>query len=161
MADKVTWRPTDDMAEWLEGRAERSMTPGSIAARTRIEMVLWRATLAAELARQTWTLPTIGLVADACNGTIWPDAVGGSFGLVAGNVGDALDEAPGSYGEKWGVDENDLMVRLFGLCPAGDLALMDALARWWSDPESRHSITGWAKVGIRIDPGQPREPGHG
>ena len=148
MAGQVTWRPTDDMAAWLEGRSERSMTPGGLSARTRTEMVLWRAVLGAELARQAWTLPELGMIADICNGTLWPDAVGGSLGLIAADVSDAISLDPGVYGEKWGVDEDRVLDKAMALGPAGDLAFADALARWWSDPDSRHSIAGWAKVGI-------------
>lgn len=40
-------------------------------ARTRTELETWRAVLAAELARQRWTLPELGKMAGALNGTVW------------------------------------------------------------------------------------------
>ena len=61
MANPVSWRPSAEMTEWLLGRAERSASLGSVSSRTRIEMELWRAGLAAELAQQSWTLAEIGM----------------------------------------------------------------------------------------------------
>lgn len=153
MMAMATWRPTADMEAWLEGRAERSMTPGGLSARTRTEMVLWRATLDAELRRQRLNLPELGMIADVCNGTIWPDAIGLTLGMVAADVSDAIAADPDVWGEKWDVDEDQVLAKLLALGPAADHALADALARWWSDPESQHSLKGWAKVGVHVEVG--------
>ena len=148
MASTVTWRPSDDMAAWLEGRADRSMEPGGRSARTRVEMETWRAVLAAEAARQRWTLPELGLIADVCNGTLWPDGVW-TPGRVAVEVIDARAGQEGTYGDRWGVDEQALVGRLTALGPAADIALADALARWWAG-DHEHTIEGWAAVGVRV-----------
>ena len=50
-----------------------------MSSRTRIEMELWRAGLAAELAQQSWTLAEIGMIADICNGVIVPDVLVDKF----------------------------------------------------------------------------------
>lgn len=146
MAASIAYRPTDEMAAWLTGRAERSATPGSLAPRVRIELGLWRVVLREELARQAWTLPEIGAVASVCNGVIVPDTVGRH---LAGEVADAIFLAPGTLGDAWGISETDLVGRLMLLGPAADIALTDAVAAWWV-AGLPHSVEGWAEVGVRI-----------
>lgn len=142
--NKLAWRADPDTLDWLDGRAERAATQESPSLRARTELALWRAVLAEELRRQRWTLPELGLIADICNGTHVPDAVGGSVGIVAAQV----LSAPGRYAAKWGVDdEDDLGLRLTRLSAAADIALADAVARWWGTG-AEHSTDGWATVGI-------------
>ena len=149
MANPVSWRPSAEMTEWLLGRAERSASLGSVSSRTRIEMELWRAGLAAELAQQSWTLAEIGMIADICNGAIVPDTIGSN---VAANVADAVAAHPGSYGSKWGIDEHALLGRLLLLGPVADIALTDAVARWWA-AGLPHTVEGWVEVGLWVRDG--------
>ena len=145
MAANVSYRPTDEMAAWLTGRAERSATPGSLAPRVRIELALWRDVLARELARQAWTLGELGAVAAVCNGTIVPDVAGRH---LASEVADAVALDPGAIEDEWGISEAGLIGRLMLLGPAADIALTDAVARWWAEGLP-HTVEGWTEVGIR------------
>lgn len=142
----IGWRPTPEQREWLEGRAERAMRPEGLSARTRIELQLWQTALRAELARLRWTLSELGMIADICNGTVVPDALGR---LVAAEVGDAIGADPGIWGDKWGTDEDALLARLLQLGPTADHALMDAVAAWWAT-RADHTVDGWASVGVRV-----------
>lgn len=144
MANPVSWRPSAEMTEWLLGRAERAASLGSVSSRTRIEMELWRAGLAAELAQQSWTLAEIGMIADICNGAVIQDMIGSN---AAANVADAVAAHPGSYGSRWSVDEHALLGRLLLLGPVADIALTDAVARWWA-AGLPHTVEGWSGVGI-------------
>lgn len=111
-------------------------------------MLLWRSALGAELARQTWDLPELGLIAAVCTRPVLADALGVPVGLVAQEVIDATAATPGLLGEAWGVDEQQLIGRLAQLGPTADLALYDAVSRWWATGAA-HDIEGWASVGLR------------
>ena len=147
--NKIAWRSDPDTIDWLTGRAERALAGQTLGLRARIELSMWRQVLAEELRRQRWTLGQLGLIADALNGTMVPDAVATSVGLVAAEVIDATRSAPGQYAAKWGVDEDALTVALSRLSPAGDIALADAVARWWS-LGADHSADGWDAVGMTL-----------
>lgn len=147
--DPTRLRLTDEQAEWLIDRAERTNAPGSTGQRLKTELDLWRHTLAAELRRQRWSLGELGLLADVLNGSLLADAVPGNLGLVAVEVMDARVGVEGVYGDKWGVDEMALVDVLLRLGPAADIALMDAVSRWWA-MDAEHTAQGWASVGVTV-----------
>lgn len=157
----VTYRPGPDLARWLEDRAERSSTPSGLGARTRTELHLWRSVLQAELALQRWTLTELAAIAAALNGSIISDAVPTSIGHCAVEFTDARrgreeewdagiadQPAPGVGGSagRWSGDQ--LLAKLARLGPAADMALADAVSRWWAC-DHEHSVEGWAEVGVR------------
>ena len=145
--DPIKLRLTDDLAAWLADRAERVAAPASGGQRLKTEVELWRHTLAAELRRQRWTLPELGLIADVLNGALITDAATASLGLVAVEVMDARAGMEGVWGDKWGVDELGLIDKLLRLGPAADQALADAVSRWWT-LGADHTGAGWASVGV-------------
>ncbi|GAA2179930.1 hypothetical protein GCM10009785_08720 [Brooklawnia cerclae] len=151
-ADVAHVRLSDDLRSWLLHRAELHAAPPRYATRVRTELVLWRAVLAAELARVRLTLPEIGLIADVCNGTMADDAIGTTIGTVATQIIDATYTDPGIWGTKWDVDESGLRDKLAALGPAADIALADAVADWW-ERGLDHTVEGWANVGLRVTEG--------
>lgn len=138
----------DDLVAWLDGRAARAETGAGTGARARAELRLWQDVLAAELGRQIWTLGEIGLVADVLSGSMLPDRVGA---VVALQVLDGCSGLDNVHGQRWGVDEDALLGRLRRLGPAADLALLDAVSRWWASDTRDHSVSGWAEVGVLIE----------
>lgn len=148
-AAPVSLRLTPALASWLEGRASRAMTGrGGLSGRARTELGLWRDVLIAELARQSWTLGELGMIADVLNGTVTPDVISRP-GMVAVEVMDATADRTGTFGASWGVDEADLIRHLRDLGPAADIALADAVARWWTG-HHEHTADGWAAVGLVV-----------
>lgn len=145
----INLRLTDDQASWIADRADRALTPGSAGTRIKTELDLWRHMLAAELRRQKWTLPEMGLIADILNSALVRDAVPMGIGTIAVEVMDARAGDEGSYGGKWGVDEMELIDKLLRIGPAADHALADAVSRWWAT-DGEHSSGGWATVGVRV-----------
>lgn len=145
----VSLRLSPVLASWLEGRASRAMTGrGGLSGRARTELGLWRDVLTVELARQAWTLDELGMIADILSGTVTPGTVSRP-GTVAVEVMDATADRTGIYGAKWGVDEADLIRKLRDLGPAADIALADAVARWWTG-HHEHTADGWAAVGLVV-----------
>ena len=138
----TTWRPDKDLAAWMVGRAERSMSPSGLSARTRTEIILWRTALGLELSRQRWTLDELAVIAQACNGVVMSDALGVSAGLVAVEVSDMISR-------EGSADGDELVGRLMRLGPTADHALADAVCRWWI-AGGDHTIAGWAAVGVRV-----------
>ena len=142
----VTFRPNADLAQWLEGRAERSFTPAGIGSRAHTELAMWRTVLEAELGQQRWTLTELAAIAAALNGALIADAVPVGIGHVAVELTDARRGRE----DEWGFDGDQLLAKLVRLGPAADMALADAVSRWWAG-DHEHSIDGWAEVGVRAD----------
>jgi hypothetical protein len=150
----VAFAGTEDLIEWLRGRAERSMTQGSAGMRAKTEIGMWRSVLVTELQRQRWTLAELGLLADCHNGTIITDGIAINIGIVAAGVIDCFQMDPGMYGQHHGLDEDEMTKKLLPIGPAADHALADAIARWWST-QAEHTPEGWASVGIKVHEDKP------
>ncbi|MDI6521697.1 hypothetical protein QMA61_36595 [Streptomyces coelicoflavus] len=156
--ERITTRLTEPgLAEWLNDRTDRMMT-GSLDIQARIELSMWRGALAGELRRIRLTLDQANCLADVMNGTIMDAALAGSAGMVFYNAADAFQLAretpfPGesSYGEKWGIDEKELLEYLQRLGPTADHALHDAITRWWHT-HADATVEGWATVGLAVAP---------
>lgn len=158
--NRITFRASEDLREWLGQRAERSYT-GSPHVQAQNELDTWRTVLRVELRRIPLTLGEACAIADVFKGHA-PTA-----GVVPTNIGTiyagcyeeftmAREGGPvpevSSYGRKWEIDEEALLSKLQKLGPAADLALEDAIGRWWQDPDSDQSQAAFEKVGIRIIP---------
>lgn len=72
-----------------------------------------------------FTAGELALLADICNGTAW-DTQSINFGLVAN-----AEDAEQSYFEKWNVDQYELLVKLKNLTLSQNLAMIDAIERFW------------------------------
>lgn len=161
--DRITTRLPDTLAEWLEGRTDRMMT-GSLDIQARLELGMWRGALTAELRRIRLTVDQANCLADVMNGSVLDAALAGSAPIVFYNAADAFQLArdtpfPGesSYGEKWGIDEKELLEYLQRLGPTADHALHDAISRWWNT-RAEPTVEGWATVGLTVAPAS--DPGN-
>ena len=173
---RIQSRISADIAEWLDGRAER-MNGGSRHQQAAAELVLWRSVLDIELGRIRLTLGQANCIANVCSGWLMDAAVGSRPGLVYAECYDAFQiarEAPvpdlSSYGAKWGPDaraaaqwEQDLLHYLGGLNAVADHALRDAISRWWQLPDeeplpedatdedaAKAQIARFAAVGLHV-----------
>ena len=152
---RVQYRPSVDQAEWLEDRLRRAMRRDSLAGRAKTEVDMWRAVLAGELDRQRWTMSEIGMIADVIAGSLLTDAVGVTVSHAAVELMGARVAAEGILTTKWGTDELAVLDRLSQLGPAADIALCDAVSRWW-DLDLDHTPEGWAQVGLTVTAGDPK-----
>ncbi len=133
--NRVGFRLNPAVEEWLESRRARMYSPSrSIQAHT--ELGLWRTVLAEELKRIRLTLGEAQCLASISGGPMLQPTVGHRLGLLFAEAYDAFRLAnegaeESSYGAHFGIDEKKLLDWLAGLSPAADLALRDALSRWW------------------------------
>jgi hypothetical protein len=161
MADgRIQTRISERLETWLTGRAGHFHT-GSADQQARTELELWNSTLGAELRRIRLTLKQASCVADVCNGWVMGPGIAIGTGQVFAECHDAFQLArsgPGgdisSYGERWGIDEQELLQYLSTLGPAADHALQDAIARWW-ELDDDATVESFAKVGLRVTDDQP------
>lgn len=150
----VTFRPSADLTSWLKDRAARSFSQAGIGSRAQTELLLWRRALQAELAIQRWTLTELGAIAAALDHTLITEAVPGSIGRCAVEVTDARrgQEEDWDAGIGDGFAGDHLVAKLARLGPTADMALVDAISRWW-DAGLDHSPEGWAEVGVQVASG--------
>lgn len=139
--DPIRMRLTDDQEAWLVDRSGRA-TYGreSTGLRVKTELGMWRAVLGAELHQQRWSLADMEVIAGCVGGPDLADAVPLTVGQVAVAVID------GTRGDE---SAEGLVARLLRLGPAADLALADAVSRWWAT-DGEHSEAGWAAVGVNL-----------
>lgn len=148
--ERIQTRVSTELHEWLSGRGKLMHEAGAdLQARTELEM--WRAALAAELRRIRLTLAQMNCIADVAKGSMLsPGAIAINIPLVYAGCFDEFGlDGDGSYGKKWGIDEQELLTYLQGLGPTADHALAGAVARWWKGDHGPDDA-GWAAVGIRV-----------
>ena len=130
---------------WLQDRAERygELSP-ALQARTEAELL--RSLLAVELRHAgAWTVPELRYMAEAIDGPRLTTRVALTVGSLYASafelwrINHAREQSLGKA----------LLPRLVDLTPAQDLALHDALSRWWNE-ELPATAEGFGQVGIRI-----------
>jgi hypothetical protein len=147
------------------------MHGGNRHGQAQAELGMWRDALDGELRRVRLTLAQASCVADVLNGTALTPGVSGTLGIVYAECYEAFrlarEDRSGnplpaplgdvsSYGAKWGPEgtgpakwEQELLDYLGRLGPAADMALRDAVARWW-DGAFLPTAEGFAAVGLRV-----------
>lgn len=169
----VHFRLSEDTAQWIDGRIRR-MHGGNRHGQAQAELQMWRDALDGELRRLRLTVDQAGCVADVLNGPMLSPGVAATLGIVYAECYDAFrlarEDRSGnplpaplgdvsSYGAKWGPEgadpakwEQELLDYLGRLGPAADMALRDAVARWW-DEDGEPTVEGFAAVGLRVTEG--------
>ena len=139
--EPIRMRLTADQEAWLVDRSERAtFGQESLGLRAKSELAMWRSVLRAELHQQRWSLADLEVIARCVGGPDLTDAVPLSVGLVAVAVID---------GTRGDVAAEGLTARLLRLGPAADMALADAVSRWWAG-DGDHSAEGWAAFGVNV-----------
>ncbi|WP_166345169.1 hypothetical protein [Phytoactinopolyspora limicola] len=122
---------------WLDDRAAR-YAAGSTPQQIRADLTTLQGLMAVEARRLPLTAAEAQCLAAISSGTMATHAIGQ---LLHAEVSDAFrlareadptGGAVSSYAAQFGIDEEHLLKRLASLGPAGDLAVRDALSRWWA-----------------------------
>lgn len=135
-ATQIAYRLEDAQHARLAERARRcASTP---TAQARADLLLLRDLLATEARRIELTVDEARVLAAITGGDLMSPGIGH---ILYGETADAFaiarraDPTGGdisSYATQFRIDEDHLLRRLAELGPAGDLAVRDALSRWWS-----------------------------
>jgi hypothetical protein len=149
--NRIQVRVRPDLYAWLQGRAARLGSGGSVHLAAQQELMMWRSALDAELRRIRLTVPELNTLADLTRGTAFTPIV--TPGVLALELSDAVDLAQQypdqeeDYPAKWGADGDRLLRYLRALSPTAEHALTDSLARWH---ENHAELTeeGWRSVGL-------------
>lgn len=174
-------RVDDALGAWLDNRQARYMS-GSKQMQARTDLALLRDLLTAEARRVPFTVDEARALASIVAGAmiqptighvLWPE-VADAFSIA--RAADPTGGEVSSYAAQFGIDENSLLERLQMLSPAGDLAVRDALSRWWRQQELLNHARGvdesngresgeppddaetFAAAGLRITRGTPVPP---
>ncbi|MGK5677653.1 hypothetical protein, partial [Actinoplanes sp. URMC 104] len=108
-----------------------------------------------ELRKLSFTLGQIDCIADVLNGTALTPTLGQIVWMELADAFEIARDSPvpdhSSYGFKWSIDEQALLERVSRINPIADLALRDAVARWWKDNDTTAGpVEVWKKYGITV-----------
>lgn len=117
-----------DVERALAARARNGESRGLVASR---DLARYYATLARALAALELTEGEASLISDALNGVLHTEH---DAHLAWAGVDDALHLE--DLGSKWGVDGPALVARLRAAGPWGQLAVVDAVERFWLDTDA-------------------------
>ncbi|MDN5997324.1 hypothetical protein [Acidipropionibacterium jensenii] len=140
----VQFRPGQEVKKWITEQAEiRGKKEQSAGLAALDSLILFKALLAAELARQTWSPRQLDIL-NAATRAIRPDTIA----------------VPNGTGQCWGAvrahcDQTDpvvadLLARLEELGPTADKALLHAVTAH-RDQDLPDTAEGWAQVGITTE----------
>lgn len=118
-----------DMLPELEARVDRGGSTGSVHEVAARDLRRYYHCLREELRSVLLTEAEASLICDCCNGTWWEAH---TVPLLWANVADGVRLE--ALDQKWGVDGPALIAKLQGLTYGQTLALVDAVERFWRDP---------------------------
>jgi len=149
---QIAYRLTEEQYAWLATRAAaNSSTP---TAQARDDLLMLHNLLAAELRRFPLTRGEANTLLEISMATFFGRSIGH---LLYAEAVDAfafareVDPISGevcSYADQFGIDEDHLLQRLASMSPCADLAVREALARWWSDEDRDEN--SFAAAGLHI-----------
>ncbi len=128
----ITFRALPDFIDALKARGREGEPLGGIA-RNQIERYFYA--LQKSLEEVSFTEAEAMLVVDACNGTWWDPR---TIDVLWAGVADACEID--HLDEKWHVDGPALVERLRRLTYAQCLAVVDAIERFWRDPNAEGQL---------------------
>lgn len=153
---RVTVRLPQAQADWCASLAERAMQPGGVGVGLRLAAQTLQGLLSVELRDTgTWTVPELLLAAQAYGQVlVQPDAYGR---LLHHELDDLVTDLEEQYAQAVGFDTAagvlTTLERVSLLTAGQDLAVRDALSRWW-DSHSRDAnlAASFAAVGFHVAP---------
>jgi hypothetical protein len=151
-SSRTTLSLAPDLAGRVLDRARRGRKGEQLGDAARGELVTFDKLLAVELWRVQLTLAEAQALADVAAGSAHePYEVGlVLFGATSDTFRLAREGGKeASYAARFGVDEQVLLNKLLAVGPAADLALRDAISRWW-DAGSGDDADSYRAVGINI-----------
>ena len=147
--NRVQFRLDADMLDWLNARSAAARVEPSLTAAVQRELCLWRDAQRLEQTRTRWTPAELGCIADVFSGYL-PAPANGL--IIAMELADAFADVPGQYGQKWGIDEAQLIAKAQGLSVTADAATITAIVAWWEDDRRgpHDDPDTWRALGFRI-----------
>lgn len=151
--DVINYRLPEASATRLDERATRSATTPTTQARTDM-LTLWDL-IDAEARRLPLTVAEASCLASIVGQPMMSPGVGlillaeASDAFRLAREADPTGGEVSSYAAQYEVDEERLLERLAQLGPAGDLAVRDALSRWWAGG-MEPTVAGFVAVGLRV-----------
>lgn len=122
---QINLRMPDTLIRQLDVRTDAARGGLSEAIRETLERYFYLIdTSRAEIA-DNFTQGEVSLLVDICNGT-WFEP------LFTGAVRANVEDAEGDYFDKWSVNRDALILKLRLLTPVQELALVDAIERFWN-----------------------------
>lgn len=145
-SERLQFRVTGRMAEWLDARSRLSLNPGPDL-QAKADLTLLRDILETELRGIRLTIEQALCVTEVLNGTVLEPFIGTPFGIAYTNAYDAFQDgrrgpvrgvstygAKYGHAEDWEEWEDTLLAYLQQLTPTQDYTLRCAIARWWQLP---------------------------
>ena len=151
---RVTVRLGQAQADWLADLATRSAAGGGAGMGVRLAADVLRGVMHADLrATGAWSVPELDLCAQAAGQPLLePRFFGRLLSMEMEDlVGDQHDHWADHVGMDSGAGVHALIERLADLTPGQDLAVRDALSRWW-DIQATLDTTqeGYVTVGFSV-----------
>lgn len=145
--NRVQFRVDPETMTWLDQRTDVLAASHNLSTAVQRELSLWRLAMSYELQRTGWTIQELCLLADVASGALLDDSFGSN---LAYQLQDAIAYYPGVHGQKWDLDEGQLLAKVANLGPVADHAMRVAIARFWAatDKEARDPAT-WQELGLR------------
>jgi len=149
---QIAYRLTAEQYAWLATRAAASSSTPTAQAKD--DLLMLHNLLAAELRRFPLTRGEANALLEISMGTFFGRSIGR---LLHAEAVDAfafareVDPSSGeacSYADQHGIDEGHLLQRLASMSPCADLAVREALARWWGDKDRGEG--SYAAAGLHI-----------
>jgi hypothetical protein len=148
--NRLQFRAPLDLRDWLEQRAVHAGRDESNDQRAKTELDLWREVLGLELQRTGWTLEELSCLTDILANTR-PSTRPGWTGQAYNELEAARTTDAAAMNARYGADFlGQLAGKLRQLCVAGDIALVDAIRRWYGDEDLGRDRDGYTAVGFRI-----------
>jgi len=149
---QIAYRLTaEQYAELAARAAASSSTP---TAQAKGDLLVLHHLLAAELRRFPLTRGEADVLLEIDNGAFFGTSLGRVLHAQAADAFTIAREADPtggeacSYADQHGIDEAHLLRRLGAMSPCADLAVREALARWWSDEDRGEG--SYAAAGLHI-----------
>ncbi len=149
---QIAYRLTaEQYAELAARAAANSSTP---TAQAKDDLLVLHHLLATELRRFPLTRGEADALLEIDNGAFFGTSIGRLLHAQAADAfaiareADPTGEGTSSYATQYGIDEGRLLRRLAAMSPCADLAVREALARWWSGEDRGEG--SYAKAGLHI-----------
>lgn len=153
---RVTIRLPQSQADWCASLAERASEPGGVGVGLRLAAQSLQGLLAVELrGTGTWTVPELLLLAQAQGQAPHQSDAHGQ--LLAAELGDMVTDLEDQYAQSVGMESAAgvlvLRERVEAFTAGQDLAVRDALSRWWAGGHDG-SVAGFRGAGFHVAGGR-------
>ncbi len=149
---QIAYRLTEAQYAWLAARAAANRSTPTAQARD--DLLVLHHLLSTELRRFPLTRGEAGTLVEINNGAFFGTSIGRVLHAQAADAfaiareADPLGGEASSYATQYGIDEDHLLRRLGAMSPCADLAVREALGRWWSGEDRGEG--SYAKAGLHI-----------